>query len=118
MAAVVNADSVRSPNAALARQRARLAESARGLITGNGTRRNRLVLWLRTVRYLARSCPVRQRGGQGQQGRRPCGRAEPMCLGMSGPPALASGMTAQALLREAGHASIHSARVRTYRAGR
>ena len=34
MAAVVNADSVRSPNAALARQRARLAESARGLITG------------------------------------------------------------------------------------
>src|ERR1022692_4482573 len=34
MAAVVNADSVRSPNAALARQRARLAESARGLLTG------------------------------------------------------------------------------------
>jgi len=32
--AVVNADAGRSPNATLARQRARFAESLRGLITG------------------------------------------------------------------------------------
>jgi hypothetical protein len=45
-------------------------------------------------------------------------KASISCVGMSGPPALASGMTAQALLREARHASIHSEHVRTYRAGR
>jgi hypothetical protein len=38
-AAVINVDAVvRSPSAALVRQRARLAEALRGLTPGNGTR--------------------------------------------------------------------------------